>query len=186
MSLAYCPTRAVFDVETGRIDSPYAAPLTVISIITTDNGKRYQFYEDNIREAVDLLLACPGYVTYNGLQLDLPVMLKYMSRGEGRKFQSKPHFDIFHELQVQYPGLKIALNNFAKTTLGETKIESETGPIEEWIANPRKLELYNMQDTILTYKLYLYYCSFGYLKFKYPLERTFVPETISRPSKSYS
>ena len=173
----------MFDLETYRVASPYEAPISTISIITTKPYKLYQWREDEIDEAVEFLLACPGYVTFNGRKFDVPALLKHMSRGEGRLLRSKPHFDIFHELQQVHPGLRISLNNFAKTTLGIPKFDLTTATaISLWKDNPRKLDIYNMWDTWLTYQLYVYCCSFGELKFTYPTERSFTPETISRTS----
>lgn len=184
MSLAFCPSRAVFDLETTTItQSPYDAPVSIIQIITTAPYKKYVFDVDNIREAVDLLLASPGYVTFNGIKFDMRVLLKYMNRGEGRLFRDKPHFDIFHEFQQQHPGQLISLDNFARTTLGETKIADENGPLILYKTNPKLLEKYGVQDALLTYKLYIYYCSFGKLYYTLPQRSEFIPDTISRTSR---
>lgn len=183
MSLAFCPSRAIFDVETARIDNPYNAPVTVVSIITTNPFKLYQFEEENIRDAVDILLATPGIVTFNGRKFDVPVMLKYMSRGEGRLFRAKPHFDIFDEYVRLKPGMLISLDNIAKSTLNMQKQDIEDSAIQLAKTNPRRLATYNARDTLLTYYLYVYMCSFGKLYATLPRLHSWVPETISRPSR---
>ena len=184
MSLAYCPTRAIFDVETTRIDNPYNAPISCISIIVGNPPEIYQFEEEDVREAVKILLASPGLVTYNGRKFDVPVMLKYMSRGEGRRLRLKPHFDPLFEIQQQRPGLLVSLDNMCKETLGIAKQDlGDESPINLAKYNIPQLLRYNAYDSYLTYLLWNYMCSFGKLYYKMPTRTEFVPDTISRTSR---
>jgi len=171
----------VFDVETKQIGNPYEIDAVAISIISTDDGKSRYYPEEYIREGVEFLLATPGLVGFNSRRFDVPVLLKYMSRGEGRKLRAKPHFDIFYELQQEFPGLRISLANFSRTTLGLEKFELTTDTaIGLYKHDPDKLRAYVTRDTRLTYLLYLHAFEKGYLEFIYPVRRRFYPENFGR------
>ena len=176
-----CPSRAVFDIETKEIGNPYEIEASAVTVIVTDNGRLYYWDQDHIREAVEFLLANVGIVTFNGIKFDIPVLQKYMSRGEAQLLKHKPHFDIFHEFVIKNPGQRISLENVAKTTLGFGKFDlvnnTATGL---WRTEPRKLQAYNAWDTYLTYLLYIFCIEKGYLEFTLPLRRKLVPENIGR------
>lgn len=176
-----CPIRAVFDIETKSIGNPYEIEASSIVIITTDQPDRMlRFTADEIREGVEFLLACPGYVGFNSRRFDMPVLLKSMSRGEGRLMRSKPHFDFLHEFTLVF-GNRVSLANMARTTLGLEKFDLVTAdPPLLYQIDPKKLLTYNAWDTYLTYLLFIFVIENGYTEFTLPTVRRFVPETISR------
>lgn len=182
----HCPIRTIFDIETKKAGNPYTIELSSIATIDTAKGKRQFWFEDQVEDAVRYLLGSPGLVSFNGQEFDVPVLLKYMSRGEGRKLKNMIHFDIFQEFQNDFPGQRISLKNMAKTSLGLDKFENlrATAPML-WKTDPPKLMAYNKWDAELTYQLYLHAFNFGYLEFTLPTLRRFYPENLGRrPSQT--
>ena len=176
------PISAVFDIETKEIGNPYEIEASAMVVIRTDQPKRILYFtEDDIREGAEWLLGSPHITSFNGRQFDVPVLLKYMSRGEGRKLRSMPHYDIFDEWTRINRG-RISLNNMAMYSLGISKFENITaGPIEMYKQGlSEELFQYNYWDTYLTYLLLLQTVEKGYLNFKLPTLRKFTPETITR------
>lgn len=178
-----CPSRAVFDIETQRVGNPYEIEASAVTVIVTDDGIIRYWDQDHIRDSVEFLLANVGLVTFNGRAFDIPVLQKYMSRGEAQLLKNKPHFDIFHEFQQKNPGQRISLDNMARTSLGFGKFElvNNTAP-GLWRIEPEKLKAYNAWDTHLTYLLYIFCVEKGYLEFTLPVRRKLVPENLGRTS----
>lgn len=173
---------AVFDVETKAItDSPYEAELSSISIIFSDTGD-FHFYtgdDDELREGVKSLLMAERLCGFNSIRFDIPVILKYMSRGEGRKLRNMPHLDFYHEFVKQNPGRRVGLKNMTKTTLGKwhTKFELwDQSAVSLYYTEPEKLEAYNNWDTKVTYWLFLALYKQGYVEYTLPTrQRLYIP-----------
>ena len=173
---------AVFDVETKAItDSPYDAELSSISIIFSDSGK-FHFYtgdDDELREGVRSLLTAKRICGFNSKRFDVPVILKYMTRGEGRKLRNMPHLDFYHEFVQQNPGRRISLKNMSKTTLGKWHGKFELynhSAISLYYVRPDKLEAYNNWDTKVTYWLMLALYNQGYVEYILPVrQRLYIP-----------
>ena len=183
MGLPEVPISAVFDIETKEIGNPYEIEASAMVVIRSDQPKRLLYFtEDEIREGAEWLLASPHITSFNGRQFDVPVLLKYMSRGEGRKLRAMPHYDIFDEWVKWNRGGRISLNNMATYSLGISKFENLTaGPIEMYEQGLSELLFqYNYWDTYLTYMLLLQTLEKGYLTFKLPVIRKFYPEMITR------
>lgn len=179
------PSTAVFDVETKQItESPYDAELSSISIIFTDDGK-FRFFvgdDDDLREGVKLLLTAKRICGFNSIRFDIPVILKYMTRGEGRKLKMKPHLDFFHEFQRKYPGRRVSLKNMTHATLGQWNgkfdLYDQTA-ISLYISNPEKLQAYNNWDTKTTYWLLLALYKQGYVEYVLPTRQRLYIENFS-------
>lgn len=183
MTYPEVPISAVFDIETKEIGNPYEVEASSMVVIRSDQpGRILHFNEDNIREGTEWLIGSPHITSFNGRQFDVPVLLKYMSRGEGRKLRNMPHYDIFDEWVRFNKGGRISLNNLATYSLGLSKFENTTaGPIEMYEqGRMQELFQYNYWDTYLTYMLLLQTLEKGYLTFKLPVIRKFYPEMISR------
>ena len=177
------PSRIVWDVETKYyVDDPYDAELSTITMIDTEKPGHIMYYEESeINEAIRIMLASPGLVGFNSKAFDIPVLMKYVDRGHGRKLRAKPHFDIYDEFMRKYQR-RISLANMSRNTLVAGKFDLVTDTATSmWKTDPWKLYQYNAWDTYVTYLLYVHVCSFGYLNFKLPTLRRFTPETISRP-----
>jgi len=178
------PIRTIFDVETKWVsDNPYEPEITSVTLINTENPDEILFYEEDEMDAcMEYLIASPGLVGFNSKGFDLPVLMKYVDRGNGRLIRSKPHYDIYDEF-MRIHRRRISLNNIARNTLGIGKFElTNNTAISLWKNNPKMLLAYNAYDTYLTYLLYVHTVAFGGLSFKLPTLQRFVPETISRPS----
>jgi len=183
MTFPEVPISAVFDVETKEFGDPYEIEASAMVIIRSDQPKRKLWFdEDNMREGVEWLIASPHITTFNGRKFDVPVILKYMSRAEGRKIRNMPHYDIFDEWVKFNRGGRISLHNVAKYSLGLEKFDNtKAGPIALYRQGKmNELFTYNYWDTNLTYMLLLQTCEKGYLKFKMPVVRKFYPEMITR------
>ena len=177
---------AVFDVETKTIGNPYEIELSSLSIIFTDDGVTRFFTgdDDELRKGVEQLLMATRLVGFNSIRFDVPVILKYMSRGEGRKLRQQPHLDFFAELQKQKRGLRISLENFGKTTLDPlyTKFDlTDNTAIGLYKTNPRKFQAYNDWDSRITYLLLIHLYQFGYVKYTFPrATRLYIPNWSPR------
>jgi len=165
---------AVFDTETKTIEaSPYDAELSAICIIFSDDGepRYYSGDDDTLAEGVDALMRADRLCGFNSWRFDIPVILKYMDRGHGRKLRAKPHLDFYHEYTMQRRGQRISLANMSKSTLGEqwTKMDmwNDTA-ISLYKTNPTKLRQYNIYDTSVTYGLLLYLYTHGYVWYTAP------------------
>jgi len=173
---------AVFDVETKAItDSPYDAELSSISIIFSDTGK-FHFYtgdDENLREGVRSLLTAKRICGYNSLKFDVPVILKYISRGEGKKLRAMPHLDFYHEFRRQNPHRRVGLHNMTLTTLGRWNAKFELydqSAVSLYYVRPGKLEAYNNWDTKVTYWLMLALYKQGYVEYTLPTRhRLYIP-----------
>ena len=173
---------AVFDVETKEITaSPYDAELSSISIIFSDTGKFHSYTEDDdeMREGVRSLLTAKRICGFNSKRFDIPVVLKYITRGEGRKLRNMPHLDFYHEFVRQNPGRRISLKNMSKTTLGEWHGKFELynhSAVSLYYVRPDKLEVYNNWDTNVTYGLLLALYNKGYVEYTLPTrQRLYIP-----------
>ncbi|RLI54283.1 MAG: hypothetical protein DRP09_13475 [Candidatus Thorarchaeota archaeon] len=173
---------AVWDVETKRItESPYDAELSSISIIFSDTGKFHFFTGDDneLREGVELLLKAKRQCTFNGKRFDVPVILKYMTRGEGKKLRAMPHLDFYHEFVRQNPGRRISLKNMTYSTLGNWNMKFDLydqSAVSLYYVRPEKLEAYNNWDTRVTYWLLLALYKLGYVKYTLPtLQKLYIP-----------
>lgn len=178
------PSRITFDIETKfYTESPYDAEVSLITLIDSENPRDIQWYsEDDITECLEVMLASPGFVTFNGKAFDFPVFMKYIDRATGRALRAKPHYDIYDEFMRKHQR-RISLANMSRNTIISGKFDesmTESAPAM-WRHNPEKLRRYNVQDTYVTYLLYLHTVTFGYVYFKLPTLRRFTPETISRP-----
>lgn len=176
---------AVFDVETKAItDSPYDAELSSISVIFTDDGK-FRFFDgddDDLRAGVDLLLTAKRICGFNSRKFDVPVILKYMTRGEGKKLRALPHLDFFHEFQRKYPGRLVSLKNMTRTTLGQWNSKFDLydqTAISLYINNPGKLMAYNNWDTQTTYWLLLALYKQGYVEYTLPTRQRLYIENFA-------
>ena len=175
------PLTAVFDVETKSIGNPYELELSSISTIWSDTGE-FEFWtgdDDELREGVKRLLMAEKLCTFNGRRFDVPVILKYMTRGEGRKLRHKPHLDFYHEFVLQNPGRRISLKNMSKTTLGQWNQKFELWDqtaVSLYYTEPEKLEAYNNWDTKVTYWLLLALYKNGYVEYTLPTrQRLYIP-----------
>lgn len=172
---------AVFDVETKTIGNPYELELSSISIIFSDDGlfRYYTGENDELREGVRLLLTAERICGFNSRRFDVPVILKYMTRGEGRKLRAMPHLDFFREYQRQRPGQRISLDNMSKSTidphLKKFELTNNTA-IGLYKTDPEKLMAYNNWDTRVTYWLLLALYKDGYVRFTAPtLTKLYIP-----------
>lgn len=176
------PEYAVFDVETKTVGNPYELELSAIAIIFTSDGKaRYYEGDDNIEEGVEQLKLAKRLAGFNSIKFDVPVLLKYMSRAEGRALKAKPHWDPLYEMQRQYNGQRAPLRNFAKYSLGLEKFELErTNAADVFQSDPKLLRKYNIWDTYLTYLLLIEAYKKGYVTFKLPVLRKLYFETMNQ------
>lgn len=165
---------AVFDVETQYItESPYDAILTSLSIIWSDDGvsRFYSGDDETIKEGLDTLLLAKRICGFNSHRFDVPVILKYFTREEGRKLRSKPHLDFYHEYTQQKRGQRISLDNVSRSTLGiwDKKFELyDNSATSLWRVNPAKLKEYNDWDTRVTYRILQYLYTYGYIWYTAP------------------
>ena len=173
---------AVWDVETKYYtDSPYDAELSSISVIFTDDNK-FRFYDgddDTIAEGVRSLLKAKRICGFNSHLFDVPTVLKYLTREEGRKLRMIPHLDFYHEYTQQKSGQRISLYNMSKSTLGpwDCKMElwNDTA-ISLYRNNPMKLMAYNNWDVKVTFRLLQYLHTFGYVWYTAPMrQRLHIP-----------
>ena len=175
------PSTAVFDVETKTVGNPYEIEMSSISVIFTDDGEFRYFTgeDDELRRGVELLLTADRICGFNSYRFDVPVVLKYMSRGEGRKLRAMPHLDFFREFQRQHPGRLVSLANMGKTTLFPLRSKfdlTNNTAIGLYLTDPAKLMAYNNWDTRVTYWLLLALYKDGYVKYTLPQPtRLYIP-----------
>ena len=175
------PECAAFDIETKSIGDPYEIECATLAIIDT-NGEFYYFWGDDIYDGVALLNKYSLITGFNSRAFDVPCLLKYCTRAEGRKLRYKPHFDLFHEWRKKYK-TNMSLKNFAKNTLNLDKFENtNNGPVDMWEnGDMDTLMQYNRWDTLMTLGLYLFVVQNGYVLAKMGMGlRRFTPETITR------
>ncbi len=175
------PSTAVFDVETKTVGNPYEIELSSISVIFSDDS-RFRYFtgeDDELREGVALLLQADRICGFNSYKFDVPVVLKYMTRGEGRKLRAMPHLDFFREFQRKYPGRLISLDNMSKTTIDQSRKKFELTnqtAIGLYLTDPEKLMAYNNWDTMITYWLLLALYKNGYVEYTLPKRtRLYIP-----------
>ena len=175
------PSTAIFDVETKTIGNPYDLELSSISVIFSDDGITRYFTGENdeLRKGVQLLLTAERICGFNSYKFDVPVVLKYITRGEGRKLRAMPHLDFFREYQRQRPGQLISLDNMSKSTFSEhlKKFElTNNTAIGLYKTDPEKLMAYDNWDTRVTYWLLLALYKDGYVRYTAPvLTRLYIP-----------
>lgn len=175
------PEYAVFDVETKDIGNPYELELSAIAIIFTSDGKPRYFEGDDINEGVEQLRLAKRLAGFNSIRFDVPVLLKYMSRGEGRQLKAKPHWDPLFEMQRQFNGQRAPLRNFAENTVSLEKFELyRTNAADVFQSDPKLLRKYNIWDTYLTYLLLIHAYQFGYINFKLPVLRRLYFTTMNQ------
>jgi len=112
------PETIVYDVETTSIGEPYDLELSAISLINSRDGIPRVFIGDDLQDGIELLKNAKRLAGFNSIKFDNAVMLKYMPRGEGRRFKNLPHWDPLFEMERQFKGQRAPLRNFALTTLG--------------------------------------------------------------------
>lgn len=175
------PSRAVFDVETKTIGDPYELELSAIAIIFTDDGIPRYYDENNIEEGIEQLKLAERLAGFNSIKFDVPVCLKYMTRGEGKEFKRKPHWDPLAEMERQFRGQRAPLKNFVATTIGtREKFELwKTNAADVYQSDPALLRKYNIWDTYITYLLLLHAYTHGYIEFKLPVVRKLYFENMN-------
>ena len=174
------PDALTFDIETKTAGNVYEMEVSLMSVI--DNaGRTRVFMDDEVGDAIDLLLGAPRLVSFNGKAFDLQVLRKYCTRAEAWKLIHKPHYDLFDEWMRVRRSFN-SLDNFSKATLGMNKF-NRTGisAPEEW-RQGRMTELarYNVHDTYLTYLLFVYVKQHGHVWCKMPVLQKFVPQATFR------
>lgn len=178
------PNMCVFDVETKGIGDPYELELSGIALVFMEDGKVRFYGENEIDEGIEQLKLAEGIVGFNSRRFDVPVCLKYMSRGEGRAFRAKPHLDFLHEMMLLWPGQRAGLDNFVKTTFhGDIRKFDlyDTSAARLNRVDPTLLRAYNIWDTYVTYLLAVHAFTHGWVEFTLPVRRRMYLPNLQRP-----
>jgi DEAD/DEAH box helicase domain-containing protein len=167
-----------FDVETKKLFSeittrdPGDLGVSVVSVYRREldhsqgeiHGEMRSFWEHEFADMWKIFKEADRIIGFNSLKFDVPALQPYAFFSLAKL----SHFDIMEKI-YQALGRRISLDNFARNTLGETKIDTGINAVRYWKSgdqeNLKKLRTYCEMDVRITRKLYDFGMKNGYLKF---------------------
>ena len=195
-----------FDVETKKLFSeintrdPGDLGVSVVSVYKREldsnqkeiQGEMCSFWEHEFTDMWKIFKDADRIIGFNSLKFDVPALQPYALFCLAKL----NHFDIMEKVRKSL-GRRLSLDNLARSTLGETKIDTGTNAVRYWRSGDkeslRKLRTYCEMDVQITCKLYDFGMKNSYLKFtdkwnnlrtlavdfSYPINKTYSGKQIS-------
>lgn len=156
----------VFDLETresfddvGGFQNVHKLRVSVGVLYDVDSKSYIDYTEDTMEDLVNHLFEADLVVGYNSLGFDYKVLQKYTKRDLGKLAS----LDLLNSLYQQL-GFRVSLDNAAHATLNASKSADGLQAIKWWRAGEiEKLKAYCRQDVKVTYDLYEYGRTKGYV-----------------------
>ena len=190
-----------FDVETKKLfseintNNPGNLGVSVVSVYKRElnnnqkeiQGEMYSFWEHEFTDMWKIFKDADRIIGFNSLKFDVPALQPYALFCLAKL----NHFDIMEKVYKSL-GRRLSLDNLARSTLKETKIDTGINAVRYWRSGDkeslRKLRTYCEMDVQITCKLYDFGMKNSYLKFtdKWNNPRTLTVDFSYPNNKTYS
>ncbi len=129
--------------------------------VIDEEGKEYDFWEDDIDKLGEFLKTTDKVVHYNGFSFDMPVLANYL----GHSVQDLAQIDLMVAAHKTI-GFRPKLDDLANATLGRGKIGKGSDAVMYWDTGQlEKLREYCLMDVQVTKELYYYGIKHGIIKY---------------------
>ena len=129
--------------------------------VIDDEGREYDFWEDDMDNLMKLMSLSDMIVHYNGFTFDMPVLANYL----GDTVLKLPQLDLMVAVAKKI-GFRPKLDDLTKATLGHGKIGKGYDAVKYWASGDlENLKKYCLEDVRLTRQTYEYGIQNGSIKY---------------------